>query len=165
MSAPGPRIAVRALLLDAGAILLARSYDRYAPDRLWWELPGGGVDPGESRDEALRRELREETGYVDVEIGTEVVWWETTWVFTDREVHQRDHVHVVTLRSGERVEPSPLATEGLHSVSWVDVDRLARLEGPIVPPSPMDVVRLAGSLGSADPVRLEVGDHVPWPPP
>ena len=46
-----------------GAILLTRLY-RYPADWLGWELPCGGIDPGEDPLSAAKRELKEETGYV-----------------------------------------------------------------------------------------------------
>ncbi|WP_376796873.1 NUDIX domain-containing protein [Thermogemmatispora sp.] len=52
------RVAVFALIFDdEGRILLV-----HRNDIDWWNLPGGGMELGETVDEAVRREVREETG-------------------------------------------------------------------------------------------------------
>ncbi|WP_405777612.1 (deoxy)nucleoside triphosphate pyrophosphohydrolase [Streptomyces sp. NBC_00859] len=55
------RVVVGGALYDQGRLLAAR---RSAPPELAgrWELPGGKVEPGESAEQALVRELREELG-------------------------------------------------------------------------------------------------------
>lgn len=155
------REAVRAILVHEGAVLLARSHDRFDPTRSWWELPGGGIEAGEELDEALRRELLEETGYVDVEIGREVCHWSTQWVFTDREIEQHDRVFAVTLRSTERVAPTPLDTEGLAEVVWVPFALIDQLRAPVVP---VQLSELIASIEvGTDVMTLPVPARVPWP--
>lgn len=52
-------------------MLLVRSRDPAYPDLgQWWEVPGGGVDPGEDTVDAALREVAEETG---VRLGRETV--------------------------------------------------------------------------------------------
>ena len=58
------RDAVRVVLADAsGRVLLFHMETEDVPGG-WWELPGGGIDPGESYREAAVRELGEEAGLV-----------------------------------------------------------------------------------------------------
>jgi 8-oxo-dGTP diphosphatase len=54
-------VVVAGAVYDRGRLLAAR---RSAPEELAgrWELPGGKLEPGESPEEALVRELREELG-------------------------------------------------------------------------------------------------------
>ncbi len=56
-----PKLAVGAVVLRAdGAVLLVQR--ARPPAAGTWTLPGGKVEPGESLDSAVVRELREETG-------------------------------------------------------------------------------------------------------
>ncbi|HEX5986819.1 MAG TPA: NUDIX domain-containing protein [Nocardioides sp.] len=57
------RHAVRAVVVRDGAILLMRTADGAV------KLPGGGVDPGESDEAALLREVDEETGLSVTSVG------------------------------------------------------------------------------------------------
>ena len=65
-SSPAVHVACLVLIDDAGRIFAAR---RPPGKRLGdlWEFPGGKVDPGESIEVALRRELTEELG---MKVGT-----------------------------------------------------------------------------------------------
>lgn len=58
------RSSVRVVVQDANDhVLLLLTCDPLKPDSgLWWELPGGGAEPGESPAETATRELHEETG-------------------------------------------------------------------------------------------------------
>ena len=61
-----PYVGVGAVIVDDGRVLLVKR--KYEPLAGQWSLPGGAVDVGETLEEAVAREMLEETGLV-VDIG------------------------------------------------------------------------------------------------
>jgi 8-oxo-dGTP pyrophosphatase MutT (NUDIX family) len=100
---PERRVAARVLLLDpAGRVLLVRFEDRLT-DYVWWATPGGGIQAGESVEDAARREVREETGLAAFSLGP-CVWlrdFEFTW--RDRRYRQLEHIFAARV---DEFEPS-----------------------------------------------------------
>ncbi|MFJ2091825.1 NUDIX hydrolase [Streptomyces sp. NPDC087901] len=68
---PGePRKVARLVLLDPDdRILLMHGFEPEDPASTWWFTPGGGLEGDETREQAALRELAEETGITDVELG------------------------------------------------------------------------------------------------
>src|SRR5574337_1246686 len=65
MSKKAPRVVVSALIKKGNKYLLIK--EKLESGRDIWIIPGGGVDFGESLEEALLREMKEELG-IDIKI-------------------------------------------------------------------------------------------------
>ena len=128
------RNAVRALVMDASNhILMVRLVYEHGA---YWVLPGGGIDEGEDVFDALRRELMEETGLHDPEIGPHV--WNRVHEFALTDTAgvswdgQYESVHLVRT---ERFVPAPalseqdLRGENLHEHRWWNIDEIAAYDG------------------------------------
>jgi 8-oxo-dGTP pyrophosphatase MutT (NUDIX family) len=94
------RDAVRVVVRDSEArILLFHTHEVTLPEiGHWWELPGGGIDEGETYLDAAVRELREETG---ITVSADQVGepsWRRTASFRHRELRHVQHEVVVEVR-------------------------------------------------------------------
>ena len=92
------RLSAKAFVVDgAGRLLLLDCVDPARPDVRWWELPGGGVEPGEHEVDALVRELLEETGLtVDPAAVGPLVWTQdSTFLHRGQRRFARCHGRVV----------------------------------------------------------------------
>jgi ADP-ribose pyrophosphatase YjhB (NUDIX family) len=124
------RDAARAVIVDpAWRILLVRFE---FPDRLLWACPGGGVEPGESHEDALMRELREEVGLDLAEMGPCV--WTRTHVIPFIDGRWDGQVERFYLVRAEPFEPAPLLTveelraEFVTGIRWWTGEELASSE-------------------------------------
>ena len=64
---PAIRPTARVLLLDdQDRVLLFCGQDATNPSMRFWFPAGGGIEPGETAEEAARREVLEETGFADL---------------------------------------------------------------------------------------------------
>jgi 8-oxo-dGTP pyrophosphatase MutT (NUDIX family) len=121
------REAVRAVIVDPERRVLLVRFE--FPARHVWAMPGGGIEPAETVEDALRRELSEELGLEDPVIGPQV--WERTHIipFLDGLWDgQHDRFFLVETES---FEPRPhltweqLHAEHLFEIRWWSPDELA----------------------------------------
>lgn len=120
---------VAAIIIKGGHVFATqRGYGEWQG---WWEFPGGKMEAGESPQEALRREIKEELD-ADVSVGEllETVEWDYP------NFHLTMHCFVCSLLSeslhlNEHEAAAWLSRETLRSVKWLpaDVEVLERIDG------------------------------------
>ena len=88
-----------------------------------WEFPGGKIEPGESREVALKREIQEELG---VDIAIENLLCTTEYDYPS--FHLTMHCYLCSIASGEielREHKSALwlTSDKLEDVAWLPADK------------------------------------------
>jgi 8-oxo-dGTP pyrophosphatase MutT (NUDIX family) len=134
------RTAARVVLLDpSGHVLLLEGRDPAdAGKGTWWEIPGGGIDPGETTEAAARRELFEETGITDAEIGPCVWTQHARFTFAGWKFDQHEHVHVAW---SDRVDLGSIRPGGLEAFEamaftgprWWELEELLAAPDQVLP--------------------------------
>jgi len=113
-----PRIRVSVIVIQEGKILLVQHEKQ---GKTYWVLPGGGVDFGETLEEAVVRELKEET---NLDITVEKL------VFVDDFIPEDRHRHVVDLYFTAKVVSGELklgADSIMREVRYFPIEELAEL--------------------------------------
>ena len=137
---PVPRSAVRALVVDRDRrVLLVKFLDSMG--QVWWATPGGGVDEGESWEQTLRRELGEELGLDEFEIGSEIWWREHVFAWFGRILRQHERIYLVHVDAHEPAPTIDLEAEGVYDVRWWTLDELEATDETLVPLSLAQHVR------------------------
>ena len=111
---------VAAIIVKGDAIFATQR--GYGPWKDWWEFPGGKVEPGETPEDALVREIREELA-ADIEVGKllHVVEWDYP------DFHLSMRCYLCTLLSPqlhllEHESARWLSAADLPSVHWLPAD-------------------------------------------
>ncbi len=115
-----PVVGVGAVIVrDGTALIVKRAHE---PRKGEWSLPGGHLDLGESLEDAVRREVKEETG-LDVTLGPVI----ETFDRVHRDADGRVRYHFVIIDyvcwSGEG---EAVAGSDAEAVAWVTADEIDR---------------------------------------
>ncbi len=160
MREPELRVAARAVVLDPDDRILLVYFRSPTTGGTWWATPGGALDPGETHEEAVRRELREEAGIVADELGPCI--WEREAVFEwgRRLVRQVERYFLVRVESAElapQFTREQLEDEGLYDIRWWGLDELEAADVVFAPRRLPELVReLIKSGPPAEPIDADV---------
>lgn len=107
------RVVAKALIKDSqGRILVVKENSDF------WSLPGGGIEHGESAQDCLKRELKEEIGISDVVVG-DIAYSTTvyldkrdlwmTWIVYTAELASHDFTYGDDVSGARFIDPAELA--------------------------------------------------------
>ena len=151
------RHAIRAILLTpAREVLLLRLRAPQGGD-WFWITPGGGLEPGETVEAGLRRELREELGLAHFALGPLVWRRQHTFNWGEKRICQREQFHVVEVDRFEPFMSDPIEAKVVDCIRWWPLAELANAPERLTPPQlPAIIARYLRDGPPSGPIEPEV---------
>jgi len=135
------RQAIRAILLTPQNEVLLMRIHPPEEDVYFWIAPGGGLEPGETIEDGLHRELREELGLKEFEIGPLVWRRQHTFDWADERIRQREEYYIVHTERFEPEMADPVEATVLDRFRWWPAAELAKSKEQLTPLSMAEIVR------------------------
>jgi len=123
------RSAAKAVIIREGKVLLNRC--RHSDGREYYDLPGGGQEQFEPLEDAVRREVMEETGYTVDKMRFAAVAED---IYLDEDIrrdypdysHRVFHIFAASISDAPRKEPTEVDW-GMEKSVWVDIGDVKKL--------------------------------------
>ncbi|MFF0577616.1 NUDIX hydrolase [Streptosporangium saharense] len=148
MSTPRTREAARAVVLDENDRILLLRYNEGG--KVFWATPGGALDPGEDYQTAVRRELGEELGVTDVELGPQIATRTKEHLVQGETVQQVERYFVVRL-AASRVDPARATQiDGILTWEWWTLTDLSATDQTVYPVGLTELIDRFLSGGAPD---------------
>lgn len=149
------RRAVRALILTPERETLLFRLRPPGETKCFWIAPGGGLDQGETIEDGLKRELREELGLVEFRIGALVWCRHHTFDWGARRISQREEYRIVEVARFDPVMTDEVEAQNVVEHRWWPVAELDRVQEPLTPLSLPAILARYLADGAPDPVPSE----------
>jgi len=117
-----PRVAVSAIIFKEERVLMIKRSKE--PNKGKWSIPGGGIELGETLDQAVKREVREECS---IEIEVERVFYTTENIIRDDDGRVKYHYVLVDMLA-KYAGGETKAQSDAEECRWVTAEELSELD-------------------------------------
>lgn len=146
---PDRREVARGLVFDPQGRLLMVHWRDPVTGHEFLEPPGGRREPGERFEDALRREIREETGLEEVEVADVITEIDHRFTFGGDDFDCRERYFACRLAGGTTRPTAfdPIEEAGIVGIQWISVEDLSeRPPDQVEPPELFDMLGQLGRL-------------------